>query len=113
MPIYAEGEVPEKTVSGVRNAAIDCTGVLDSGESLSGTPTVEEVTTSDLTISNSAISTAELVINDKPIASGKAVQFKVSGGAANTTYEIKITMSTDATPAQTIIMRVKLDVVSD
>jgi hypothetical protein len=57
-----------------------------------------------LTISNAAVNTAALTINDITVAIGDAVQFKVLGQAvANSPYTLKITVSTDSTPAQTKI----------
>ena len=105
-----------KTVSEVRNVAVSFSGKLDSGELLTGTPAITEVSASSpqaLTFSNIAISTAILTINDISTPIAEAVQFKVSGGVANTTYTIKIVIGTDSTPAQTlygsIILKVKAD----
>jgi hypothetical protein len=99
MPIAVVGEV--------RNVAVDFTELLDSGESLTGTPTVTEITTTDLTFANVAVNTAILTIYGVSVAVGKAVQFKVSGQLAGVTYKIKLSATTDATPAQTIIRKVK------
>jgi len=87
-----------------RNFAVSFANVLDSGESLTGTPTVAEQTSSDLSIANKVVSTAVLTINNKSVAVGAAVQFKVTGQlTTRSPYTIKITVSTDATPAQTLI----------
>ena len=102
---------PERPVTAVGETnlfSVSFVGVLDSGESLTGTPTVTEVGTSDLTIENKVVSTTSLTINGKSVAAGKAVQFKVSGQAvANSPYTVKITVSTDSTPAQTKVKFVK------
>jgi len=75
---------------------------LDTGESLTGTPTVVEVTTTDLTITSKAVSTTALTINGTSVAAGAAVQFKVSGmKTTGSPYTLKVTVSTNATPAQT------------
>ena len=100
-PVMIEGET--------RNGKVSFVDLLDDGESLTGTPTVVEVTTSDLTISNAAVSAAALTINGESVATGKAVQFKVTGGTAGTTYLLRITVSTDATPAQTFERYVKVE----
>lgn len=105
-----------KTVSEVRNAVVSFSGKLDSGELLTGTPTVTEVNASSpqaLTIANIAINTTELTINDISTAIGEAVQFSVSGGIAGTVYTIKIVCSTDATPAQTLYGTITLRVRAD
>lgn len=94
-PTVAPGEV--------RNFAVSFANVLDSGELLAGTPTVEEETTTDLTIASNVVSTAALTINGSSVAAGAAVQFKASGFVDGTSYRIKITVATDATPAQTLV----------
>lgn len=82
--------------------------MLDSGESMTGTPTVAEQTTSDLTITNEAVNTSTLTIKGNSVAAGRAVQFLVSGHlAANSPYKLKITVATDSTPAQTIVRHVQ------
>ncbi len=85
---------------------------LDSGELLTGTPTVAEITTSDLTLANKAVSTGSLTILGKTVATGAAVQFTVTGGTAGTTYEVKITCGTDATPAQTLEAVVEIEFIA-
>lgn len=123
----AQNTAPERPVlvpGETRNFAVSFGDVVDSGELLTGTPTVAEETTSDLTIANKAVNTAALTINGKSVAIGQAVQFKVSGQLATGTvrgdesiatgnYEIKITVSTDATPAQTLIKYVQFDVAEE
>ncbi len=82
--------------------AVSYADVLDSGETLTGTPTVAEVTTTDLTITAKAVSTAALTINGVGVAIGAAVQFKVAGQLiTHTPYTIKITVST--TGGQTLV----------
>lgn len=103
----------EKTVSEIRNIAVSFSGKLDTGELCTGTPTITEVTSSDLTLGSKAVSTAALTINGVSTPIGEAVQCSVSGGTANTTYEIKIAVGTDATPAQTLYGTIKLKVVAD
>lgn len=96
------------------NFAVSFVGQLDSGESLSGTPTVEEQDTSDLTITSKKVSTSALTINDQSVAAGKAVQFTVRGQlVANTPYTIKITVTTDGSPNQTKIGFVKFSVANE
>lgn len=93
---------PYAVVGDVSNLAYSFASQLDSGELLTGTPAVVEQTTSDLAFANIAVNSAELTINDKTVAIGMAVQCKVSGQlVANTPYTLKVTVTTDATPAQT------------
>lgn len=106
-------QTQQKTASEIRNIAVSFTGKLDSGEACTGTPTITEVTTSDLTISNKVVSTAILVINGVSTPIGEAVQCSVTGGTAGTTYEIQIAAGTDSTPAQTMYGTIKLKVLED
>ena len=124
MPMNTAPERPVLVPGETRNFAVSFAGELDSGEVLTGTPTVAEQTTSDLTIENKAVNTAALTINGKTVAIGNAVQFKVSAqlaagseredeSVATGTYKIKITVGTDATPAQTLIGFADFDVANE
>jgi hypothetical protein len=105
-------QIPAFAVGDTRNGAISFAGQLDSGEALTGTPTVVELTTTDLTISGVAVSTTALTINGETVAIGEAVQFKVVGmTAAN--YRLKVTATTDSTPAQTLVRYVRFQVVPE
>lgn len=95
-PVLATGDV--------RNCAVSFAEQLDAGEALTGTPTVQEQTTTDLTIASVAVSTTVLAINGVSVAVGEAVQFKVSGQlTTHTPYKLKITATTNSTPAQTLV----------
>lgn len=95
VPVISEGDV--------EMLAVDFTDWLDSGELLTGTPTVAEQTTSDLTISNVAVNTAALTVLGNTVAIGAGVQAKVIGQLAATgEYSVLITASTDASPARTV-----------
>lgn len=82
-----------------RNPAIDFTGKLDSGETLTGTPSVT-ASPSGLTIANVKVNTTTLTINDASCTAGQAVQFTVAGGTAGVTYTITATCDSTSTPAQ-------------
>ena len=112
-----EGSAPQIqtiVVGETRNVAVSFAAKLDSNELLTGTPTVVEVTSSDLTITNAVVSTAELTILSETVAIGQAVTFTVSGALASgglTTppskaglYQIKVTPLTNATNAQTFVL---------
>lgn len=101
-----------KSVSEVRNVAFDFSGKLDDGELLTGTPTVTDET-GDLTISNVKVNTEALTILGNTVAVGQAVQFRVSGGTAGASYDVAITVSTNATPAQTLRGVAPLNVIED
>lgn len=102
-----------KTESEVRNVAVSLEPVLSSGELLTGTPTVTEITTSALTLDNKAVNTGALTINGVSVAVGQAVQFNVAGGSANTDYNVRVICATDASPAQTLYGLMTIGVVAD
>ena len=102
-----------KPAGATHTMKVDFTDSLKDGALLTGTPTVVEVTTSDLTLSNKAVNTAAVTIEGVTVAIGKAVLTTVAGGTANTTYTIKVTVSTDETAAQTFVTNYRLDVVAD
>lgn len=91
------------SVGDVELVAIDYTDLLDTGELLTGTPTVTEQTTADLTLANKAVSTASLTILGTTVVTGAAVQFSIQGQQASTCYTIRVSVGTDATPARTFV----------
>ena len=105
-----------KTTGETRTITVSFRDVLDSGELLTGTPTVVEVTTSDLTLASKAVNTVAVPVSDvfpEEVAIGQAVQFTAAAGTAGSAYVIRVTVGTDATPAQTLSRRVNLKVVTD
>lgn len=95
-----------------RNIAVDFRGKLDSGELLTGTPTVEEVATASLTLTSKAVNTVALTILGETVAIGQAAQFKVVAAAAGL-YTVRLTCATNAVPAQTLVENIKLKVISN
>lgn len=95
----------EISAGDTETVSVNFTDHLDAGELLSGSPTVVEVTTTDLTLGNKAVNSATYVESHTgdTVAIGAAVQFSVSGGTAYTTYRIRVTVNTDATPARTFV----------
>ena len=104
MPITLQG-LPKLSVGDTDIAAIDLTDYLDSGETFTGTPTVVEITTTDLTITNKQVNTAALTLNGRTVAIGAAIQFKISGQLAARSYTIQVTGST--TSGRTLTFYVK------
>lgn len=98
-PTIAPGET--------RNAAVDFTGKLDAGETLTGTPTVSG-SPSGLTVSGVQVNTVALTVTDAggalvTVAIGQAVQFAVAAPANATLGEYTFTVTvpgTSATPSQ-------------
>ena len=91
-------QVPTQSITETRFHAVSFVGKLDTGELLTGTPTVTEIDTAHLTISNKAVNVAELTINGSTVAIGQAVQCKVVSSAmvAGTLYRILVTCTTTA-----------------
>jgi hypothetical protein len=96
MPVVAP-QIHEQSVGEIRAYAVDFQGKLDTGELLTGTPTVTEVGTSDLTISARVINTSELTINGATVAIGEALQFNVvaTGATVGKVYTILCQATTD------------------
>ena len=103
-------QIREKTTDETVNVSVDCTGWLDDGELLTGTPTIPVV--AGITISNNVINTAAKTINGVSVAIAKAIQFSVTGGAAGDSYQITMSCTTDSTPAQIKQGTVTLNVVA-
>lgn len=83
-----------------RAPRISFEGRLSAGELLTGTPSVVEIGTADLTVSNVAVNTAALTIDGQAVAVGQAVQCLVTGFDGKTLYKLRVTCGTDSTPAQ-------------
>lgn len=107
----------------VRNVAVDMQGVLDAGEIMSGTPTVDVkllntdtqalTTSTDLVISDQRLNTATITVNGQSVPVAKGVQFKVdtTNGVVGKRYVFVITATTNSTPAQTIKREAPIDIV--
>lgn len=87
--------------------SVDFTGKLDSGETLTGTPTITEVTTDSLALTSKSVSTAALVINGVEVPIGMAVQFKATPTVTGS-YKVDILCGTSA--GQTVEGRVLIQV---
>ena len=90
--------IQQKTELGVGETeavAIDYQDHLDTGELLTGTPTVTEAS-GTLTLGSKAVNTAALTILGRSVAIGQAVQFTAAGAALGVKYVFTITVSTDA-----------------
>lgn len=84
-----------------RCVSVSYDGKLDAGELLTGTPTVT-VSPTGPTISNIKVSTADLTISDKRVATGRAVQFFVTG-LAEKAYTFTVTALSNSSPQQKLI----------
>jgi hypothetical protein len=85
----------------VRNVTVDFTGMLDSGELLTGTPVITG--DDDLSFSSPGISTEVLLVNSVSVPIAMAAQFVVDAANAKNgkNYKVSVKCSTDG--SQTII----------
>lgn len=103
-----------KRAAEIRTLQVDLSAKLVYPEVLTGTPTVTEVTTTDLTISDIELTTDPTIplgssfIPGSFIPTDKGVRFRVSGGVAGRTYTLRVSVGTDATAPQTLIQDVTL-----
>ena len=97
-----------------RTVSVSFIDVLESGELLTGTPTVTEQTTTALTLGSKAVNTTTLTIDGVSNVAGQAVTFTVDGtnAVADTTYNILIYCGTNSTPAQVLPGKVRMRAVS-
>lgn len=82
-----------KSPNETRLAAVSFSGCLDSGETLTGTPTI---TATGLTLASKQVSGGALTIDGVSVPAGEAVTFTIAGGTAGTKYTITIVVSTTA-----------------
>ena len=84
---------------------VNCTEDLDDSASLTGTPTITEQTTSDLTLGNKVVTSTTYTdsVTGETVAAGKAFSFTATGGTAGTAYRIRASVATDSSPAETLV----------
>lgn len=84
--------------------SVNYSDILSSGELLTGTPTVSEVSTTNLSLGNKLVSTATYVesFSGETVAIGKAVQFTISTSTLGV-YQVRVSVDTDSTPTRTIV----------
>lgn len=87
-----------------RNIFVDFTKELeDTADTIVGTPSVSELTSTDLTIANIAIGTASFTDADDYVwGASKYITFTVSGMLDDTDYDVKVTATTSAANAETL-----------
>lgn len=97
-----------KKANEIRTFAVDFSLKMAAAELLTGTPTVVEATTTDLTISDIELNSVVRTVGGSVSPVDCAVLFIVAGGTAGSTYVIRITAATDE--GQTLIEDVELRV---
>lgn len=101
---------------------IDCSNLLASGETITGTPTMSYLPTGlngadQLTFGTPVVNTQAVTYSDGRVAAiGKAIQVRISGGTAKNAkdaraYSIKATFSTSA--GNTLVAAASLNVLAE
>ena len=108
MPIRLQ-QRPVLSVGDIEKGAVSFADFLDTGETLTGTPGVVEVGTTDLSLGGKTVSSTSLTILGETVAAAEAVQFTVSGQKAGTLYTISVTASTTA--SRTAVRYVEMECV--
>ena len=107
MATHTAPEIFEAAVGETFCPAVSFAGYLDDGETLTGTPTVAEQSTTHLTISGQTVNVAAKTISGQSVAIGQAVLFTVSGQlAAGSPYTLKITVTTTAGAVRILYVRI-------
>ena len=104
MPIKLESQ----TISAgdTRTAYVDVTDELITGETVTGSPSVTELNSSDLTLGTPAILASDVVYKETTYPASKGVSFTVTGGTAGVIYTIKATIAT--TESNTMVFELPL-----
>lgn len=87
-------QVQRKSNGETLQVRISFADLLVDSDTLTGTPTVVEQTTSDLTLTSKEVNSTAVTILGETVAASKAVTFLCAGGTAGTTYTIRVTVST-------------------
>jgi hypothetical protein len=104
-------QIPTFAVGDVETPQFNFTEQLRSGELLASVTDITEESSTDLTISNKAVSTAELTILGQTVIIGQALQCKVLGQLLATgSYSLLAVVVTDSSPARTMKRRFKFKV---
>ena len=91
------------SVGATRVVRINCTPDIDSGVLLTGTPSITEQDTSDLTLTSKQVNTVGYSDNNTghTVAAGKGILFTVAGGSSGSTYTVLVSCDTDT--AETVV----------
>lgn len=93
------GQYYRKATTEAVGVAVSFVGKLREGELLTGTPTVSG---SGLTLSSASVNTGPIQVLGETCPAGTAVTFTVSGGSADTDYNILVSCGT--TSSQTRVL---------
>tara|TARA_R110002020_G_scaffold6761_2_gene28733 strand:+ start:1180 stop:1506 length:327 start_codon:yes stop_codon:yes gene_type:complete len=87
-------QVQRKSSGETMQVRVSFAQLLVDSDTLTGTPTVAEQTTSDLTITSVEVNTGVVTILGESVSASNAVLFMVAAGSVGVSYIIKVTVST-------------------
>ncbi len=97
---FADKLMPPPQISSNPQSAAALASVA---EQLAGTPTVEEIGSSDLSFTGIGLNPQDLSIKGIRVPANQGVLFDVAQGMARQDYTIRITASSSASPAQILV----------
>ena len=103
MPIAWPIHPSTLSIGSVRRCHVDLSHELASTELLSGTPTVVEVGSSQLTITDVTVSTVPETVDGETVAIGKAVLFTCQC-ATEGVYVVMVSVQTSSRPTQQVLV---------
>ncbi len=86
-------QVQRKSSGETMQVRVSFAQLLVDSDTLTGTPTVAEQTTSDLTITSVEVNTGAVTILGESVSASNAVLFMCAGGSVGVSYIIKVTVS--------------------
>jgi len=110
MTVHARQE-HEIAKGATRTVSVSFAGKLESGEVLTGTPSVTAVSGS-ATVGSIARNSAAITVNGVSVATNKAVVFSVSA-LTQPRVTLRVACGTDGSPSQTLVMLVTFNRVDD
>lgn len=87
-------QVQRKSSGETLQVRISFADLLVDSDTLTGTPTVAEQTTTDLTLTSKEVNSTAITILGESVAAANAVTFLCAGGTAGKTYTIRVTVDT-------------------
>lgn len=87
-------QIQQKSPGETMQARVSFQDLLVDSDVLTGTPTVAEQTTTDLTITSVELNGSSVTVLGETVTANNVVMFKVAGGTEDKLYTIRVTVST-------------------
>ena len=107
MPSLTAPQLGEKYVVEVRRVAVSFAGLLDDGETLTGSPVITSLP-GGVSISGEQLNGAAITVNGVSVAANEAALFLVSVGAADTFYDLSVAVNSSNGQQFTRVVRLKV-----